>query len=396
MSKKLLGFDIDAYSMKIAVCSKKKQLEDYLSVDLPENMIRDGKFISPDAMGDFIKETLKSHRLKGSMAAVALNSQQYYIRRVRLPKMTPEQLAINLPFEFHDYITGETKDYVFDYEVLGMSDKEMDLLAATTSKAVIETYKRIMKRAGLKLYKLVPDVLGIQSILLPLTEENPKDKKKKEKSAKAEKKPKKEKPAKKRKKKITAAEELAEAQAEEQKKDEMQKALEEAMKAKEEPKQEEPENRFQDYAVLSIMHDGTRLHFFSNGSYEITRDMNTGMKDVINAIVDQSGVDWHLADLMMMTNQDNILSSAPVQNILDQMTTEIMRVMNFYNYNNPKNNIDRILYCGGILEETLLPRIEEATGLPCHPLSEMVKGSEKLEKRDTLNRSPQAYGIITE
>jgi hypothetical protein len=32
--------------------------------------------------------------------------------------MTTDQLNFNLPFEFNDYITGEIKDYVFDYAVL--------------------------------------------------------------------------------------------------------------------------------------------------------------------------------------------------------------------------------------------------------------------------------------
>ncbi|MGN1023761.1 MAG: pilus assembly protein PilM, partial [Lachnospiraceae bacterium] len=328
MPRKVLGFDINANTMKVAVCDRKLRLERYLVADVPENMIRDGKYISPDAMGDFIKETLREYRLQGSFAAISLPENEYYLRRIRLPKMTTQQLAINLPFEFHDYITGEPSNYVFDYRVLSMEEKEMELLAATTTKAVSLTYQRIMKRAGLKLYKLVPDVLGIQSILMP-NQENEK--------SEQEEKPKKKKP-----KAVKAEETKTPAnEAEVPAGDAGTTPQADAAKAP-----AEPAVHHQDYAVLSVLRSASQLHFFSNGSYEITRDLTTGVPAILSAITDATGCDPHLAVLMMEHNQDHILETPAITGILDAMATEIMRVVNFYNYNNPKNNIDRILYCG--------------------------------------------------
>lgn len=367
MPRKVLGFDINADTMKVAVCDRKLHLERYLVADVPENMIKDGKYLSPDAMGDFIKETLRQYRLQGSFAAVALPENEYYLRRIRLPKMTTQQLAINLPFEFHDYITGEPSDYVFDYRVLSMGEKEMELLAATTTKAVSFTYQRIMKRAGLKLYKLVPDVLGIQSILMPNTgneqkEEKPKQGKKAAKEGQA--------PA------------------------ESAGTTPQSPTAKAE---EAPAVRHQDYAVLSILRSASQLHFFSNGSYEITRDLNTGVPAILSAITDATGCDPHLAVLMMEHNQDHILESPAVTGILDAMATEIMRVVNFYNYNNPKNNIDRILYCGEpIFHDALAGRVEETVGLHCVPVTSLLPDPAGIEGAENVNLAPQAYGILTE
>ena len=35
-----------------------------------------------------------------------------------------DQLVYNLPFEFNDYITGEIRDYVFDYAVIKDAEEE--------------------------------------------------------------------------------------------------------------------------------------------------------------------------------------------------------------------------------------------------------------------------------
>lgn len=409
MPGRILGFDIDAYAMKIAVCDRKKRLVDFFVTDLPDNMLREGRYTSPEAMGDFIKETLKAHHIRGGQAVVSLSDRSYFLKRVKLPRMTTDQLTINLPYEFHDYITGESTNYVYDYAVLSMGDKEMELMAATTAKETIEVYTRIMKRAGLKLVKLVPGVLGIQSILLPQLSEKEQKKQAQQKAAlekreaaQAARAAKKAEKAKKGRKGEpadgTGAEEAA-APGGEGTAPAGQAAQgaagEQAKPAGQAPEAKEPAApRPQDYAVLDITHDGTQFHFFSNGSFEITRDMNTGMKDVIQTIAQNHGVEAHIADLMMKNNQDHVLEEADVSNILDTMTTEVMRVINFYNYNNARNNIDRILYCGGgIPWDHILPRIEEATGMPVQPLAQLIPGAEDKEE---MNLSPQAYGVIIE
>lgn len=464
MPRRVLGFDIDAYAMKIAVCDKDRNLVDFITADLPDNMMRNGHYTSPNAMGDFIKETLRTHHIRGGEACVSLSDNSYFLKRVRLPKMTTEQLAVNLPFEFHDYISGETTDYVYDYAVLSMNDKEMELMAATTAKDTIEVYTRIMRRAGLKLTKLVPGVLGLQSILLPVPDKKrekaiQKQKAKlereaaKQKGIQAREQARKEREEKKAEKKTKTPEEIAaELKAAAEKEDQEAAAAEKAEAEKEQraladeaasanadgvpvqsgkgqtdalpsssggagqtdallsrsggegadPKplegdgsaQGTQDGRPQDYAVLDITHDGCQFHFFSFGSFEITRDMNTGMKDVIQAIMDSHGVERHIADLMMQHNQDHVLEEPDVGNILDNMTTEIMRVINFYNYNNAQNNIDQLLYCGGgIPWDHLLPRIREATGLPLKPVASMIPNVGKLED---VNVSPQAYGVVVE
>ena len=47
-----------------------------------------------------------------------LPNDAVFVKNVEMPLMTVEQLEYNLPFEFKDYITGELREYVFDYALM--------------------------------------------------------------------------------------------------------------------------------------------------------------------------------------------------------------------------------------------------------------------------------------
>ena len=144
-----------------------------------------------------------------------------------MPVMTIGQLASNLPFEFRDYITDELNNYVYDYAVISstvdvaklkeekkkkkknkkkkgeekeaeaertndddfedlqtegtqgtdtMSDmgESMELLAAACQRSLIDDYREILHKAGLKLIRVAPTVSCYQSLIraIPTTEEN--------------------------------------------------------------------------------------------------------------------------------------------------------------------------------------------------------------------------------
>ena len=163
-----VGVDIKYDKLNLAWVSG-NTVKETVSVRMPENLLKKGEVVSPDAMSDLIREAMKKGKIRCADAALVLSTENYYIRTLNMPRMTEAQLNYNLPFEFKDYITTELKDYYFDYEVLPQkADSEpdtMDLLAATSSKAYIEEMRGILRKAGLKLIKAAPDVCGYEAIL---------------------------------------------------------------------------------------------------------------------------------------------------------------------------------------------------------------------------------------
>lgn len=396
MGKKYLGIDIEDRFLKLVVMKDGKVLKTCLEV-MPDNIVMGGRIAAFHALSDYLRDTVRRNKIHVKDVAFALPSETYYIRRVKLPKMTAAQLQINLPYEFHDYLQDDTDQYVFDYSVLSVDEKSMELLIAALSKRQVEQYKEMCKRAGLRLCKLVPDVLAIQEIVLP--SENPAAYRKRlaaqEKSRSEEEKRENRSEAREKKQHLRdrkrnglSVEELSARAAEEARANGMQPA--DAVSATPgnavasangmAPLNAAPsgsiaatEEKRKDYAVLSLEYSRDRLHFFSNGAYEITRNLGITEKQICEVIAQNEGVDIHIAQLMLDRNQNHVLEQEQVSDLLQSVATEVMRVMNFYNYNNPRNTIDAIYYYGREVDSAFLERIQSMTELPIRPLTDLLE-----------------------
>ena len=408
MGKKYLGIDIEDRFLKLVVMKDGKVLKTCLEV-MPDNIVMGGRIAAFHALSDYLRDTVRRNKIRVKDAAFALPSETYYIRRVKLPKMTAAQLQINLPYEFHDYLQDDTDQYVFDYSVLSVDEKSMELLIAALSKRQVEQYKEMCKRAGLRLCKLVPDVLAIQEIVLP--SENPAAYRKRlaaqEKSRSEEEKRENRSEAREKKQHLRdrkrnglSVEELSARAAEEARANGMQPA--DAVSATPgnatasangmtpgnaaapangmAPLNAAPsgsiaaaEEKRKDYAVLSLEYSRDRLHYFANGAYEITRNLGITEKQICEVIAQNEGVDIHIAQLMLDRNQNHVLEQEQVSDLLQSVATEVMRVMNFYNYNNPRNTIDAIYYYGREVDSAFLERIQSMTELPIRPLTDLLE-----------------------
>ena len=114
---KLLGIDIGYDSVKLALVSG-KQVKKTAIASMPKRLMRDGRLASPEAMGELLAQTMKKNGIHCSSAAVAFSNEAVFVRNVTMPVMGADQLSLNLPYEFRDYITEELKNYVFDYAML--------------------------------------------------------------------------------------------------------------------------------------------------------------------------------------------------------------------------------------------------------------------------------------
>lgn len=161
---KVVGIDIGNYRIKISYIVK-GELKDVFVETLPDNIVKDGMIQYWDAMADFLKETFQSHGIHCRNVIFTLPASGAYMRVVDLPRMTVKQLQLNLPFEFHDYISEPTEKYFYDYAVIEEGEKTMKLLAVACSRELIDRYRTLAKHAKLNAVGLVPEVLGFQRVL---------------------------------------------------------------------------------------------------------------------------------------------------------------------------------------------------------------------------------------
>lgn len=326
--ERIYGFDIGNYRVKIAAMNG-GVLRDFISVQHPDNMVKNNQIVSWQAMGDYLKEVMKSAGIRGGKAAVALPQDSCFIRRTTMPLMTEAQLKINLPYEFHDYISDDPEKYFYDYAVISRTDKDMDLMTVAASRELVSKYKEMFRRAGMKLTVLAPEVMAFQNIFNDYGKRH---------------------------------------------------GIQQGTK---------------DFVVLDLGDGKIDIHFFTKGEYEITRSMEPGCRAIYEEAAKATGEDSHAiqrdAESKLITAESKGIESE-ISDICSSIAVQIMRVLNFYSFNNPHNTLDTLYCCGGGTNIPLLMKnIAENAGLPLKNMSEIVQVDPKFDK--LIVQSPQALGI---
>ena len=157
--KNCLGIEIGHYRIKIAY-AENGELREFIS-ERVEGIDRNDM----RQYADLIKDLLKEYAIRCRNVVFVIRQEDAYVRRFELPLMTEEQLRLNLPYEFHDYIGNEMDKYVFDYAMIYADQEKMDLIGAACTKELSQQFEKLAKMAHLKLVGLVPAVLGLEWIL---------------------------------------------------------------------------------------------------------------------------------------------------------------------------------------------------------------------------------------
>lgn len=284
MAKTYTGIDIGASEIKMAVCVN-GIIKHAAVFPMPENMIKKGEIASYEAMVPSLKNARRSGHIKAKEAALALQLRQAYVKRLKVPKMTAAQLSLNLPYEFRDFIPENKSRYFYDYYVIGQSEEGAN-----------EPFYEIMASAAEKEAVENYDVLLKRSgfklrTLLP--------------------------------------QELAYGN--------LLKAYEAA----------NPSQKKKDYCIVDLGHEGTRVHLFEGGSFEVTRQIDIGGKDLDIAIAGVRDVDEFVARTYKHSNYEGVQLIPECQAVYSSIALEIMRAINFYGFNYPQSSLDKIYLCGG-------------------------------------------------
>ncbi|MDO4271201.1 MAG: pilus assembly protein PilM [Eubacteriales bacterium] len=315
MSKQYLGLDIGNSAVKMAVCGP-DAVHRLAVAELPENMVSGGRILSPASMSEFLRDMRREHHVSCRDAAVILPEDVVFFRQLVVPAMTADQLAINLPYEFRDYISREKDLYFYDYAVVGRTDDEngapeqFELLAAAVLKETIADYRDMLRRAGLRLRVALPQEMAWSNLLRAYEARHP----------------------------------LGEA-----------------------------EEREREYCILDIGHTSTRLHLFHGRKIEMSKVIEHGCSLVDAAIAETRDIDEHVARTHKVTDHEGAQTLEASLSVYSAIAIEVMKALNFHSYEHRDNRLERVHYCGGgALLAPLIDTIAQAVHLPLAPIGELL------------------------
>lgn len=268
-------------------------------VDIPNDIVASrGGIVSRNLFAAFIKDNMKKNGIKAKNAAFVIDSDQIFIRHVRMPKMNDEQIRYNIPFEFRDSIRGELKDYMYDYAFRpaiegekAEGDDSIELLAVAIPVEYYEEITEVVNKAGLKLIKAVPEIAVIERLL------------------------------------------------------------------REFPTEEE---RNAERCFLDIGNHASRIQVFKNGRYKLAQLIDIGMYQVAQALADNMNIEFELARTYLKTQYEGCDRSEVAMNAYKDISVEILKGFNYYEMSDMSSRLNEVvLYGTGAMVDSLVDLLKE-------------------------------------
>lgn len=327
MAKTCLGIDIGKEQMKL-VLMKGERIIRTASVPMPDGLMRDGRIVSVESAGEVLRKAMKTNRIHCRDAAVVLPYSVCYLRNLTMPKMTHEQMMYNIPYEFRDYISDELKTYAFDYMQYDKTKPEEEMLAVAVPLEILEDYRLIARKAGLKLRLAAPEVSSCEALLHYYLNKH------------------------------------------------------------------EDMDRDQEYGILDLGSNSSRLMIFKGHRHQVTRTVDQGMERVEELLADQNHIDIHLAHEWLLSNHEDCVNSEVCQEAFTQISVEIMRALNFYQFSNPGSRLETIWVCGSsAAAEAMKERLQENLDVQVLDAVQFFNSFCAKTKGDTGSMFFQAAGI---
>jgi len=310
MAGSLVGMDIGSGSLKLAVHrSGGTQL---LSVRMPENMLEGARVVAPETMSEFIRDVRHENHITARDCALVLSSAYTYFRQIDIPTMTEDELRINLPYEFRDYVTEDPGNYFYDYAVRSTEYGEdgqptgFSLYAAAVLKETVQTYADILRKAGFKLKVALPRTIVFMDMLRAYIRANPTE-------------------------------------------------------------------TTREFCLVDIGNMHTSVDFFRGDDHVASRVIDFGCQDIDDVIAEVKNVNPYIAGTYRTSDFEGVLELPECQRVYDTLAVEILKVINFYNFSNPENTLSDLYFCGsGSAVQGLLDAIDGQTEMTAHRTAELL------------------------
>lgn len=170
MSRKMTGIEIGNYSAKLALCTK-QGLAGALAAPLPDNVVKESRVASPVAAGEQLRTMRRTFRGASRSAALSLPPRLAVSRLITVPAMGEQELALNLPYEFRDFLPGKGSDYYYDYIVQGVENdgsgkpEKLKLFACAVPRAEMDSYFALLRSAGFRLKTAIPPEAALLNLI---------------------------------------------------------------------------------------------------------------------------------------------------------------------------------------------------------------------------------------
>ena len=131
-----------------------------------------------------------------------------------------------------------------------------------------------------------------------------------------------------------------------------------------------------DTCFVDIGYNAIRMQFFKGDSFVTRRMINLGICDLVSSIADVRGVDSHMAYEHVKSDYEGAITQPDSLELYRSMAVEIMKAVNFYNYNNREQMLRKVYLCGGgAALKPIRDAINELTEMEVNSAKKLLHGT---------------------
>lgn len=179
-AKPMLGLDISTSSVKLVEISQvgdTYRVETFAAEPMPANAVNDKVIVDVEAAGEAVRKCVKASGTGVKLAAVAVGGATVITKTIPMPaKLSDKELGEQIELQADQYIPFPLEEVSFDYEVVGASasDTDMvDVLLAATRRENVDTRQQLLNAAGLKAKVVDIEAYALENACRLLTHQMP-------------------------------------------------------------------------------------------------------------------------------------------------------------------------------------------------------------------------------
>lgn len=174
----VIGLDISDRSAKYVkfVPGKRVAVDFFGEIEIPKGIVADGEIKNEDALAGILKDKLarRGRSVTASFFAVSLPEEKSFLRVIQLPKVKRDDVGNAVRWEIETNIPLPPEDLVYDYEIIEPLEDHLDhvdVVVTAFPRAFVDSYLRVLKRAGLHPVALELELQAVARSSLPVLRE---------------------------------------------------------------------------------------------------------------------------------------------------------------------------------------------------------------------------------
>ena len=167
-TKSLIGLDITTSSVKLielTESARNYRVESYAAEPTPANAINEKAIVDAEAVGEAVRRAVKRSGTRTREVAIAISGDAAITKVIQMPKnLSAGDMEGQVELQADQYIPFPMEEVSFDFEVVGDSERDpdmLDVLLVATRTENVEQRQAAVEAAGLQ-----PRVVDVEAFAL--------------------------------------------------------------------------------------------------------------------------------------------------------------------------------------------------------------------------------------